>query len=759
MITSIPAEEFAWLERFFSMPNYLSWDCLRKGKASEKEVSQVMPWLHFLGDTATFRPIVLPVYDASGPSLWYGVASDDQSFCQLVDELRSFVGPSYSDFNGIWGALDDDNPLESALKGRFGSRVIRFAPANTSDGAEIASALVLYQGLLSRRPAVPDRVQRPFGKIRGDFDRALLAGNAIRANELLDELKTTGRIDAEQSKCLEIRLLAGLGRQDDLARNQSLIGSVVDLALPVQTLVDVVEALYETYLGPMETESTFDSVVEAFKLHLAHPFGSLFKQRKGVRHPIVLRAFLLSELAKDKPDLARCKSIIAAYPEGAGGRELAQSWLSQHQGTLGESGQLESDQDALNIARQAIADEDYLAAYDLCIKLLPQYWAYSALMRCAEALGGIEAISNALRLLDLAADTVKVKLRATKRDNDRWQALNVAKEESRPNCDKGWVEWARAVGNGSIKGSPITVLQANVAKWSVEEYLQDVDQCKTFAQIFGNAEGEVEGVYRDAFPIIVEFFVERPKESNRVFIPVYEILLKFLGWSGAVSSDELEISTSIAQALLANGPDAKAYKECIADLGEILRANKSPIHLDWAMDISELLALYPAQDGGEGRLSIFVDVISIALGAIHRVSLPQREVLSLLAKDYGCLDLLASLPMARVEGEDIIQTTNQFSGLIGIYTLTESAGLRAKNLLEKYCPSARVVLNNDSVATDRLTSLAKNADVFVFAWKSSKHQAYYCVKDARREREIVLPLGKGTASIVRGALESIGVPQ
>jgi hypothetical protein len=51
--------------------------------------------------------------------------------------------------------------------------------------------------------------------------------------------------------------------------------------------------------------------------------------------------------------------------------------------------------------------------------------------------------------------------------------------------------------------------------------------------------------------------------------------------------------------------------------------------------------------------------------------------------------------------------------------------------------------------------LARNADMFVFAWKSGKHQAFYCVKEAMRGRDIIMPTGKGTASIVKSVLDSI----
>ncbi len=58
--------------------------------------------------------------------------------------------------------------------------------------------------------------------------------------------------------------------------------------------------------------------------------------------------------------------------------------------------------------------------------------------------------------------------------------------------------------------------------------------------------------------------------------------------------------------------------------------------------------------------------------------------------------------------------------------------------------------------TAQLTSLAKAADLFIFAWKSSSHQAFYCVKDALPTGEPIWAQGKGTASIVRAVMDSIG---
>ena len=75
-------------------------------------------------------------------------------------------------------------------------------------------------------------------------------------------------------------------------------------------------------------------------------------------------------------------------------------------------------------------------------------------------------------------------------------------------------------------------------------------------------------------------------------------------------------------------------------------------------------------------------------------------------------------------------------------------------MLRQTCPGLEVDINSDEVCTDRLAALAKNSDVFIFAWRSSKHQAYYCIKNNRPATlPLLQPLGKGSASILRAALE------
>lgn len=757
MSIDIPSQELIWLKCFFSGQNNLKWEDIESGQAAASRLAQVTPWLKFISGSTIDHPIVFPLLGSEGVVAWYGMAADDQMFSQLVEEIGSFIGPSYSDFQGDWSDIPGNSDLELALKERFENRVLRFSAQRPEDQIEIERALLLYQNLLVRRPVMPDRTQRPFGKIRGDFDRALLAGNASSAQVLLDELKATGRVDAGQQKCLEVRMLAGLGRQDELARNQPLISSVADLALPTQTLVDVIDALYETYIRPVESKPDSGEIFAAFRQHISRPFGSsLFRERKGIRHPTILRAFLLFELVQREPNVKRCNSIMSAYAEAAEGRDLAERWWYSYQpAKQDEARPLVEVQTSLEMARQAIANEDYATAYEICFELLPDFWAYSALLRCAVELSSIDVAKKTIEVVVAATSEVKSQFKA--KDRERLESLRLIGEASSSEAlDSGWIGWAKGIQNGVPTATSIAMLNKSIDKWSVDEYAHDVDRCTLLAKLMGNASKDQEAVYREAFPSLVEFFVERPVQSYRAFTPIYAILIKILGWSGALSPDELEIASTLTHALLTSGPSQSVYIECVEDLNEIISANNSPVYLDWALNTSELLALYPAQDGGDLRLRVFTQVITMVSASPHRVTPTQRDILEILAKDYGCLNLLESLPTCDDESDGLAQAVaKKFKGLIGIYTLTEGAGQRAKSILERYFPDARVETNKDHAATDRLISLAKNADIFVFAWKSSKHQAYFCVKDTRGAKEIVMPSGKGTASIVKSALERI----
>ncbi|MBU9187915.1 protein DpdD [Burkholderia gladioli] len=751
MIDALPPQEQFWLGRFFSGSNAVHWEDIVGGQAPPAWLEQVSPWIANFANQGTQSPIVLPVFDADGPSQWYAMAGNEASAVALAQELTAVVGPSFSNFRGQLLQADSGDEIECALQKRFGRFVFRLRPENAAARHNITQALQLYLGLLRRRPDIPDRTQRPFGRIRAEFDSALLAGNEADAQRLRDELIASGRIDAEQGKYLEIRMLAGLGQQHQLAHDYSLIKAVLGLSLPAQTIADLVEALYATYIACIEDDPNVGTILTAFRNNIARHFGPLFQERKGIRQPNVLKAFLLYELAQDSPNVARCDAIAAAYPAQTE-RELIDRWISH----LVSAPRPLSD--AVELARQALADEDYELALHLSFEAIPEAWTYSAMLRCAMELEDAQVTSRVLEAVNAAPEAVQENW--SKRDLTRLQELQSESSgatetpthpQDRP--DSNWLSWARYVETGRYDRPPLQILDEALARWSTDTYLSDPEACRELAETIGNASGEAEHVFRDAFVALVEFFVDRPAYPVRGFIPLYIMLIRVVAWTGTVSANELELASVLMQALVSLGPSRDDYVEALDAYGEILTANNAPGNVDWALNAAETLAMQASPDN-ESRLRFFMAVVEVARTQAHRLNSAQRAVLSLLAKDYGCAELLASFSFQDEEHPET-DALADFDGLIGIYTLTEPAGQRARQFLLKLLPLSRVEVNADSAATDKLKHLAANADIFVFAWKSSKHQAYYAAKEARGSRQTLLPLGKGSASILDCVLSEL----
>ena len=209
-----------------------------------------------------------------------------------------------------------------ALRERFGRFVYRLVPVHEPDASEIAAALQVYLGLLRRRPDVPDRTQRPFGKVRAEFDRALLAGNELDAVRLREELVGSGRVDAEQEKYLDIRMLAGLGHQFQLAHDYPLVKSVLGLSLPAQTIADLVGALYSTYIADMEDRGDDEAVLAVFRKEIAETSALCSSSGKALCTPACSRPSCSMNLCKPNRTGSVAKQSypsIRGWRTGAGG--------------------------------------------------------------------------------------------------------------------------------------------------------------------------------------------------------------------------------------------------------------------------------------------------------------------------------------------------------------------------------------------------------------------------------------------------------
>ena len=429
------SRESEWLRVFFGPGNSLRWDDLMGGSGRADWTSQVLPWLHAFSRSVSAIPLVLPRFGANGEAAWYGIATQGRHLALVAEELQAFVGPSFSELSGGLHTLSTQDPVERAIQDRFGRHCVLFHPATASDAAHIRDALARYLNVLQRRPVLQGRGSRPFGSIRADFDRALLARNEPNARRFLEELEASGRLSGEQRKCLEVRLLAGLGRDEFLARDRGLLRSIAEISIPAVVLRDIVLALYRTHVEPAES-SGISAMRSAFNSHIAPWHSSLFRELKGLRHPQVLTAFLLHESGLPEPNHDRANSLLSFYPSDADERALGEQLVHSLPPQTSVVVDVEDN------VRQALADEDYENASRLCVALPPSTFRLRTLVRCAAEIETSEATEWALRAVESASpDMLGGLLPRDLERIERLRATSGSAEGTREDAP-GWLRWA-----------------------------------------------------------------------------------------------------------------------------------------------------------------------------------------------------------------------------------------------------------------------------------------------------------------------------
>ena len=737
----------AWVVGFFSPPNMLHWQDLRAGLAPDNWADDVIPWLELDARAEATIPVCVPFLTVSGETEWYASARDRRAAIALRDELTAFVGPSYSDFDGAPFAFEAVDTARAAFLNEFTESAYRIVPASPEDIPRIRRSLNLFRAVVERRPPRSRVATKTLGLIRGEFERALLAGDETAAHRLADEMRRSGRLSAENHRYLEVRFLAGLGRWQQIAGNLHLLRSLKDLHVPAGVLTDVADAIYHSALQQHLENGDAEAARTAFQNLGFGDLKSLFGTRRGLTRTSVLVVLILLESLKLKPDIAYLQTLLDGLKDQVPDRFvrcLRSLFLNGGDAVAGPQ---------LADAEAAFDDSEYDRAVLLYATLSPTRKTLSRLITCAKLIGNPVTTQQVVDIANSAPVTVINQLTKSQRESLDQLRLEVSNSERETGLDS-WLSWAKRVSEGLPFEPAVRIVQENATHWNVANLVSSPQEADELASLLSNMD---EAILAEIFPHLYRALEEAADQRVANVGNLYGTLLTLLCLREAMSIDDLELANQLTTSILEAGPSKNQYSDMVKDLHELLQRSASFNTLIWALDIAETLAVGPAPDGGEARLGFFVNVLELARRFRHRLGEEHFLVLGMLCQDCEIQipeELKPDAETLRRSGAEV--QSHLSNRTIGIYTLVGSAGERAKSLLETLWRGVRVSVNSDHTCTDRLAALAKNADVFVFAWKSSKHQAYYCVKDNRpKDMPLLHPLGKGSASIVRSVVEAI----
>ena len=765
MVDVSPSNE-SWLSVFFSGRNTLHWEEIGSQNIPEVWSSEVSQWIKLIEDRGERVPICLPCVADDGSVQWYAGARTLPGAHALADELHAFVGPSFGHFDGLPHRLRNEDAQEAALTSVCVGSVYRLEGRNEKEISDLLRAFSLFRGLLEKRQVTTTATTRPFGVVRGQFDRALSAGNELEAQSLLDEMRRAGRLTSENLKFLEVRLMAGLGNWGKIVLESSLLRDLTDFPLPPRVVRDVSEAFFHFYVEPFDKEGGLDSCLEKLKSSSLMQLDRLFSQRHNIQHSAVIKVFLLRELLRDTVDPVYSESLLAEL-----GDKRATTLTGEISAYLTarrrEPSPTSDGLSLLEKANAAFDDDDYDRALTLYLRAPVGDSSIRRMISCArfaadedsarKVLNYVENFSNdAISRVDEQTQSALEALRK-QAQSPTVVGLSSSGDPGKVDDVLDWLTWARWVAEGATRQDALDLLNEKSGIWSAETICRRPESVDEFANILVNAAGDREDIFRAAFDEIFSAFIVDNDEPIAATKPLHQNLLFLLATSPSRSSSDLSVSTQLAARLLSLGLTTDEYVELVERLTELVESDGAVSSLDWALDLTELLVLERCQDI-EARLRFFTSISSFAQQYAHRITTSQRYTLEVLYEDFGIV-----LPESLRVSQDASDKTNdeniveRLAGTrIGIYTLTESAGQRAKQVLLEIAPDCQVDLNKDHDCTERLAALAKSADIFVFAWKSSKHQAFYCVKDNRPdELPLLQPLGKGSTSIIREVLEHV----
>lgn len=462
----IPSTEQQWIEVFFSAPNSLLWGDLCSGNVDDLLRDEVHGWLQFLeGDRPNSPVLVLRV--SSQGTTWYAGSGDDRLAAQTAEELAAMVAHAYASVDRF-PSLDSTDPCDNALLKRFGKHVCRVDVVPGKE-KQMLRMLGIYRQLIERRPERPQIGVRPPGRIRSIFDKALLAGNFEEARKCIDELKESGRLDLQNQRFLEIRLLSVQEKWQVIVGDPVYLRTVVDLDLPARIIADLIEAIYQVHLRRFEDVVDPQGAIGGFRELVLPKYGRLFRARKGLKTPSVLKAFLIEQVCSYSPESSVCQRLLEEYPISDPGFAYAKSFLQIIP-------KVPVAKDLLDRAKDAFGDDKVELALQLYVSCPPDKDILAQVLRCSREVEGMSDLEVAWGYCQGCPEEWFEGLSAKQiRDYSALKEAFTAKPIS------NWIDWANFVLEGGDHKEAEALAQTGANEWSLDDFLAIADGVETGA--------------------------------------------------------------------------------------------------------------------------------------------------------------------------------------------------------------------------------------------------------------------------------------
>jgi hypothetical protein len=744
-------------ECFFGPGNRLRWDAIQAGTLPRDLKERLGPFLDDLRRNTDVN--ILPRVHDDGRVQWYALCSSARVARRVRDELRAFLGPSYSDFEGQPTHLNRKDTVEEAVLDRAGSNAIRLEVPNPALFDIARQRLLLSMRLRGERPVRHSLLLRAVGRVLRDFEFAILAQDGEAALECIAELRSTGRLGATNFLFLEVRRLAALQQWAAILALPEL-DSLLVMNRPRRVTEALIRAVYNVRLVEFEARNLAAVAAERFRIDIFPRYRNIYKSRAGLSGYEIDASFMMVAVTSDPPHREIAEAIFASYIT----TEPQRNYLAAISALLPVAF-TPPVVDALLEARSAFAEADVDRAYELTVSLPPSFDRCALLLRCARDMGTLTAAKTALDAVDAlsATDRKRLPIHAVLRPiyeslaalavSPVTPSVPVAVAEEVP---ASWPSWLRRLGRQERWQSAVAVAEAGAREWNVEALAADTVAVSEIAELLISDRPEWgQTALHDALPHLLEFFLSQ--RAHIRFKSIYENLFLAIALDDHVSIPQFAALLRVTEARLELGVTVSEYREIVEELLSAVERVGSPSVADVALESVDVLVNAACPDPIQ-RQNFVIRVAAFFQRWFRRIDPAQWALLRCLGEELGVPDASWSSP-----GED--ETTappDEWRALdgkrIALYSLRESALRRTEAILRGMCSSVQVQIFNDLVGgSPALRTAAVTADIFVLTTAAAKHAATLYIESNRPKSRVTLyARGQGSASALAAIREYVG---
>lgn len=724
----------AVLDAFFQSPNRLSRDDVQVPPAITQAADA------FLEDG---EPVILP-RKTERETVWYGIATSEKSAKRLSEEVRAFIGPSYSTYDGGRAQLDVSDPLEEALQSLTDGHVLRFT------GNDEAIVAALDRMLEVRRQQTPFEKEEDLGVglLLRRFEMALRAGDREAAEAQVQRLRERELLEPSNVTALTVRMLVAFGAWEEVLDHEDLPRLLQQRERSLAVTQALMRAVYRVHLEPKEDDP--EAALEKFETEVRPEFGPLFAVRASMRAPEVLKAFMLKAVAGEERDEAlRDELLEVAAAEGLDDEMLC-AFAALGQESEAEADKPASDEELVREARNSIFSGRLDHAFRCIQKAGPSEQKARVLGVLYPKMSSIKLEEEIVSTLQELPDAVRDELVAT---DETLQSIYESGGEP-----SNWVEWFQRVEEAEYTSTRALERTEKLAdQWSPGRVLSSSGALTELVAAVETAPSSDQAgqTVNRALPYLLRAFQQDPEYPRPSFHDLYRAVHAHIPYSDDLTENDLEVYLDLSEMLLGRGVSKNVYGEVVTEeVPYIWEKMHSPHHVDWLLDVAEVLRLTPARD--ESALLNFLSQVVQAVNQYREHIQPiQLDLLSSLCDEVGHPEMMPDINMSddgEEEEHDPVQVLLDDKTL-GIYTLTESAGRRVKSFLDERYPTAKINLSHDKHGGSRLHQIAQAADYFLVVSRSASHAATGIIEQHIPTERLIYPQGKGSSSMIRDLAE------